>query len=250
MTNKALRFAPHQLADLLFQTVYQLNQAHHLQQVFQILVSFAATLNFDRIIVCSVFPHNQSEWVDEIFFVSGPWSNVENIDEREIYLRRCPITRHIFEYDEPFFWTKTLNKKTGKESYRVIKNTLYQDELSGIQVPIFGRTGLEGAFSFAGNLSDVSDDFKLMLQMICQLAFRKILSYRSDTSVQQRKLTQREKEVLKWAAIGHKQIEIAEILKISERTVENHLRNVRKRLGVKSTAQAIASAMVSKEIEI
>ncbi|WEI21861.1 helix-turn-helix transcriptional regulator [Acinetobacter bereziniae] len=89
-----------------------------------------------------------------------------------------------------------------------------------------------------------------MLQMICQLAFRKILSYRPDTSVQQRKLTQREKEVLKWAAIGRKQIEIAEILKISERTVENHLRNVRKRLGVKSTAQAIASAMVSKEIEI
>ncbi len=250
MTNNALRFAPHQLADLLFQTVHQLKQAHQLQQVFQILVSFAATLNFDRIIVCSVFPHNQSEWVDEIFFVSGPWSNVENIDEREIYLRRCPITRHIFEYDEPFFWTKALNKKTGKESYRVIKNTSNQDELSGIQVPIFGRTGLEGAFSFAGNLSDVSDDFKLMLQMICQLAFRKILSYRPDTSVQQRKLTQREKEVLKWAAIGHKQIEIAEILKISERTVENHLRNVRKRLGVKSTAQALASAMVSKEIEI
>ncbi len=156
----------------------------------------------------------------------------------------------IFLNMMPLFWTKALNKKTGKESYRVIKNTSNQDELSGIQVPIFGRTGLEGAFSFAGNLSDVSDDFKLMLQMICQLAFRKILSYRPDTSVQQRKLTQREKEVLKWAAIGHKQIEIAEILKISERTVENHLRNVRKRLGVKSTAQAIASAMVSKEIEI
>jgi LuxR family transcriptional regulator, quorum-sensing system regulator BjaR1 len=250
LTNKVIRFETHQLANLLFQTVYQLKQAYELQQVFQILVSFADALNFDRIIVCSLFPHHQSEWVDEIFFVSGPWSNAENIEERETYLRRCPITRHIFEYDEAFFWTKTLNKKTGKESYRIIQNALHQDELSGIQVPIFGRTGLEGALSFAGNLSDTREDFKLTVQMVCQLAFRKILSYQPNTLTHQHRLTQREKEVLQWAAIGHKQIEIAEILKISERTVENHLRNVRKRLGVKSTAQAIASAMMSKEIEI
>lgn len=50
--------------------------------------------------------------------------------------------------------------------------------------------------------------------------------------------------------MGQKHFEIADILKISERTVENHLRSIRKHLGVKSTAQAIASAIISKEIEL
>lgn len=245
-----MRLASNQLADLLFQTVHQLRQARDLESLFKILVGFAAQLNFDRIIVCSVSPQNQHEWIDEVFFVHGNWVDRSNIEEREVYLRRCPITKHIFEYDEAFFWAKSLHKKTAKETYRIIKSPLHLGEVNGIQVPVFGRTGLEGAISFAGEISDMGADFKLTVQMVCNIAFGEILHKQKHRIAHKKILTKREKEVLKWAAVGQKHFEIADILKISERTIENHLRSIRKRLGVKSTAQAIASAIISREIEL
>lgn len=241
----------HQFAELFFQTTHQLRQARELNNIFDVIVEFAKKLNFDRIIICSVSPYNRNELIDEIFFTYGDWVDQSNLDQRETYLRRCPISSHIFEYDEPFFWAKTLNKEKTKESYRIIKNLKDLAEVNGVQIPIFGRAGLEGAISFAGEVVDMSSDFKLIIQTVSTLAFRQIQHKKELNTIQNSGfLTEREKEVLKWTAIGHKHSDIADILKISTRTVENHLRNIRKRLGAKSTAQAISSALIRREIEL
>lgn len=49
-------------------------------------------------------------------------------------------------------------------------------------------------------------------------------------------------------AAGRRQLEIAATLSLSERTVENHLRRIRKRLGVVTTAQAIRVSIHNGEI--
>lgn len=240
-----------QPAELLFQTLRQIRQASKIEDIFDVVVEFAQNIDFDRLIICSIAPHGKEELIDEVFFVYGNWTDRTNIEERNKYLRNCPITRNIFDYDEPFFWTKTFNKNNSKETYRVIKNISERGEESGVQVPIFGRTGLEGAISFAGKLSDLGADFRFILQSVCVTAFREIQSKRSLNLLRENSvLTQREKEILKWTAVGRKQSEIAEILKISERTVENHLRSIRKKLEVKSTGQAIASALLKGEIDL
>lgn len=240
-----------QLSELLFQTIQQLRQARELENIYAIFVDFAHQLNFDRIIICSVSPYAQHDFIDQIFFIYGDWIDHNNIAEREIYLRRCPITRHIFEYDEPFFWAKIFNKETEKESYRIIKSPLDNGNVNGVQVPIFGRTGLEGAISFAGKVVDMSADFRFILQAVSTVTFREIQRRTKIHTIENKRiLTEREKEVLKWTAVGRKHSDIADILEISVRTVENHLRNIRKRLGVQSTAQAISSALISKEIEL
>lgn len=63
------------------------------------------------------------------------------------------------------------------------------------------------------------------------------------------KLSEREREVLAWTAAGRRQGDIAATLGLSERTVENHLRRVRQRLGVTTTAQAIKVAIRNGDIE-
>ena len=55
--------------------------------------------------------------------------------------------------------------------------------------------------------------------------------------------------MLSWTAAGHRQVDIAAILGLSERTVENHLRRIRKRLGASTTAQAIRAAIQNGDIE-
>ena len=51
-------------------------------------------------------------------------------------------------------------------------------------------------------------------------------------------LTRRENEVLKMIAIGRCNKEIAECLKISVATTQNHLQNLYKKLGVRNRTEA------------
>jgi len=55
-------------------------------------------------------------------------------------------------------------------------------------------------------------------------------------------LTPRERGCLSWAARGMTYQEIARVLDVSPRTVEQHLASARRKLGAYSTAQAVAIA--------
>lgn len=56
-------------------------------------------------------------------------------------------------------------------------------------------------------------------------------------------LSAREREILQWVAEGKSQQDIGDILSISHRTVEVHLRSARTKLGAFSTSQAIGRAV-------
>lgn len=56
-------------------------------------------------------------------------------------------------------------------------------------------------------------------------------------------LSSREKEVLQWIAAGKTYLDVGEILSISDRTVEVHMRSAREKLGSLTTTQAVARAI-------
>jgi DNA-binding CsgD family transcriptional regulator len=56
-------------------------------------------------------------------------------------------------------------------------------------------------------------------------------------------LSSREREILQWVAAGKSQQDIGDILTISHRTVEVHLRSAREKLGALTTAQAVGRAI-------
>ena len=58
-------------------------------------------------------------------------------------------------------------------------------------------------------------------------------------------LSNREIEILQWVAAGKQQQDIADILSISHRTVEVHLRSAREKLGALTTFQAVGRAIGS-----
>jgi DNA-binding response OmpR family regulator len=63
-------------------------------------------------------------------------------------------------------------------------------------------------------------------------------------------LRERELEALTWAARGKTFAEIGQILGLSRRTVEFHLDNARKKLGVPTRTQALIKAAVGQLIEL
>lgn len=57
------------------------------------------------------------------------------------------------------------------------------------------------------------------------------------------RLTIRETERIRWAALGKTAWEISSILRITERTVIAHTENAKKKLGAKTLPQAVARAV-------
>jgi len=66
----------------------------------------------------------------------------------------------------------------------------------------------------------------------------------------QKFLTNREREIFKLLIINYDTTEIAEKLKISEKTVRNHISNVIQKLGVKGRSQAILELIRIKELSL
>lgn len=64
-------------------------------------------------------------------------------------------------------------------------------------------------------------------------------SYEFAAGLLMANLSKRETDVVKLLNVGHNTISIAEILSISPRTVEVHLYQVRKKLGVKNVVQLL-----------
>ena len=63
-------------------------------------------------------------------------------------------------------------------------------------------------------------------------------------------LTKRKKEVFSLLVLNKTTRDIADILKISEKTVRNHISNVMQKLGVKGRAQAVVELIRLGEISL
>lgn len=231
-------------AEATFGCILAIEDAETLAEIEDAVRAFCAPLGYDRFVLFSA-SFAQDEVVDRVYWVEGDWFGGGSVDA-ETYVRHCPITRHILEAREPFFWTKTTGK--AGELYRVVRAPRGQG-IHGLQVPAFGPLGLEGAMSLGGEQIDASPRARLALKFVAQAAFlraRRLLDAPAGDEIG--RLSGREREVLAWIAAGRRQVEIAATLGLSERTIENHLRRIRKRLGVTTTAQAIRMAIRNGEI--
>lgn len=75
-------------------------------------------------------------------------------------------------------------------------------------------------------------------------------AFRQREAVARVNLTERELEVLKWAAVGKTADETGEILNCSRRTIETHITNATRKLGALTKTQATVLALSSGLITI
>jgi len=119
----------------------------------------------------------------------------------------------------------------------------------GLTIPVRGPFGDVGLFSVTRDCSDT--EWELLKRKILgdlQTAAVHMHDHVMSTNVLSHKLmhpslSSREKEILQWVAAGKSQQDVADILSISNRTVEVHLRSSRSKLSALTTAQAVGRAI-------
>lgn len=204
--------------------------------------AFAAPHGYDRFVIWSTSSQTEAA-IGQILWVEGDWFGDAGPVDAETYLRRCPVNQHIFDTERPFFWTKQ------GDSYRPTPRP-HGPGLHGLQVPVFGTGGLRGAVSFGGRRIDSTLPVRLALVALAAAAFdaaTAMVAGQPDAGPS--RLSPREREVMRWIAAGKRQADAARLLGLSERTVENHLRRIRHRLGATTTAEAIRLALGTGEID-
>lgn len=232
--------------DAAFRTALEIEGSQTLTAIQDRMRAFARPSGYDRFALFSA-SSARSDVLERIYWIEGDWLGSGERVDAETYIRRCPVTRHVLAAREPFFWTKTETK--AGELYRVVRTPRGRG-IHGLQVPVFGPSGLEGAVSLGGERIDASPQTRLALTVVAAAAFlaaRTLLEVPADG--ENPALSDREREILAWIAAGRRQLDIAATLGLSERTIENHLRRVRHRLGVATTAQAIKVAIRNGDIE-
>ncbi|MBK3445988.1 PA1136 family autoinducer-binding transcriptional regulator [Pseudomonas lactis] len=224
----------------------EIEAARDLGTIQDVVRRIARPYGYDRFVLFSASSARE-EVVERLYWVEGDWFGEGQEVDIETYVRRCPVTHHILSAREAFFWKK--EQVHGEDCYQVIRSPSGPG-VQGLQVPVFGRLGLEGAMSLGGEKINGSTRVRLGLSIVATAAFfsaRRLLEAPAGEVV--KNLSRREREVLAWISAGRRQADIAATLGLSERTVENHLRLARRRLGVATTAQAVRLAIRTGQIE-
>lgn len=216
-------------------TVAAIEQAGDFTEITGLCRAAAAAYGYDMFVVYAIEPDTDLA-EDAIYWLEGDWFGSGQALDARTYLSRCPMNRHVLHSDQPFFWSKRAG---GGEEYQVVSAPRGSGP-HGLQVPIFGHDGLLGAVSFGGKAIATTLEARLSLSVLADALFRALRRLAGEgADAPPPQLTARESEILSWIAAGRRQGDVARLLGLSERTVENHLRRIRKRLGVASTAQAI-----------
>lgn len=147
----------------------------------------------------------------------------------------------------PVDWTRLEHTDNFKAVFRDARQFGITD--TGMTIPVRGAFGDIGTLNVTSNLPKPKWR-KLKRDMISDLqqvaAHVHDLVMRSDPlmkSLSAPHLSTREIEILQWTAVGKSQQDIGDILSISHRTVEVHLRSGRQKLHALTTAQAVGRAI-------
>lgn len=106
--------------------------------------------------------------------------------------------------------------------------------------------GVRGILSFTSGGPALDEDGLLrvepLLSLICKTVHEAML--RIEVPTGGTPLTEREREVLRWAAVGKTTTEVARILTVSENTIKFHIKNATQKLGTANKTAAVVKAVL------
>ena len=167
------------------------------------------------------------------------------------YLREC--NHDPYRFDEAA--VRRLSDQRGREVLLMAADAGLKSQLSVIAADPKGARDPIGGMTIGSSLrspdyfSAISGKEDMLLSAALLFHNHCIGEIRRE-QVGARSLTARERDVMAYVALGLRTARIGERMGLADVTVEMHLRNARQKLRAATTSQAVARAMIFKEIEL
>lgn len=162
-----------------------------------------------------------------------------------------PCVRTAFTSVDPFLW-RDARPQLGREAAaaRVMAEAAEYGMKTGVTIPIHTEDGFTAAVSFAGAKTELDARAIESLQICAYIGHGHLRSLTGKRFEKISLLSPREAEVLSWAAMGKTNDDIATIMSVARRTVEEHLRAAVGKLDSGNVKQAIANAIIYRQIRL
>ena len=174
------------------------------------------------------FPAGYSE-----SYVANEWDKID------------PVVHQIHSARRPFAWTEVCERtKLTTKQKAFLADCRAMGVHSGITIPLHGPgTDVDLiSLSLRDEKSVPTDRLPLVYGLTVQYRLR-LSELNGETQYSGEDLTTKEIECLQWCKEGKTNWEIGEILAISEKTVEFHLSNTIRKLGVSNRMTAVVKAI-------
>jgi LuxR family quorum sensing-dependent transcriptional regulator len=162
-----------------------------------------------------------------------------------------PSIRHCRTTFRPYRWFKDApyDPEHDSAAVEVVQRATDFGLLDGYVIPIASTASRVGHVWMGGETLDPPAHHLPVLHLMALSAFDRVFRLHLQARNEATRLSPREREVLTWTALGKSAWEIGEILTISQRTVHEHMINVRRKLHAVNTTQAVMIAIRDQIIE-
>lgn len=226
------------------------------EELHALCSQFCEVAGFDYFLYGAVLPSSMVR--PQTIIISGYPSDWWTHYQERGYMSIDPVVQHTTSGQAlPLIWDD-INPAAYPES-GLVRNFMKEAAdfglASGISFPVHGQHGENAVLSFTSNqphtlsrprIIEAMPYGQLLASYVHEAARRVFNS--GSVMLDRPILTERETECLLWAAEGKTSWDTAQILDISERTVQFHLRNAAHKLNVSNRAQAVARAVAQGHI--
>lgn len=221
-------------------------RAESVEKLFELFEHTMIRLGFDRVLMALMTDHPSlhkeaehgvmrnypDEWVSH-YLAHG-------------YDRIDPV-RHLCETQlMPFTWTGIAKRQTFTPQQEQMFNEAREAGLhQGIGIPLRGPGGAIAAVGAASSEEhpERHPQSLYLANLVVQHFYMRFWQLMEKEPLSEPSLTVREKDVLRWSAMGLTRSQIAERMSLSVCTVDYHNRNALRKLDVLNTTAAIAQAL-------
>ncbi|MCY0095470.1 helix-turn-helix transcriptional regulator [Hoeflea ulvae] len=169
----------------------------------------------------------------------------------EDFSKSDPVYQQVLNTMAPFCWLEAEPRFLKAEgAARVVGESADHGMSDGYIVPVLSRDEWLSAVSFGGpHKLELSARERGAINLLSVYASSAIERRLSNASMQ-RKLTDREREVLLWTSAGKSCWDVSVILGVSEQTVRYHTAQIRDKLNASNTTHAVTRALQQGEITL
>lgn len=163
--------------------------------------------------------------------------------ETSRFVLHCPVTRRLATATYAFRWNDVQvadDDHMGRVVLEVASDFGIKD---GLVVPMRMRDGQKGCVFAHVPERELREPAQQWLTMLCMAFHSRLMQLSARTESGASRLSDREREVLRWMAQGKSADDVAEILGISAATVMFHYRNVAVRYGTLNRTHTVVEAL-------
>ena len=156
-----------------------------------------------------------------------------------------PIPDRVMKFGQLMTWQDAMTWKANSPAQLSYFEKMHEYGLvDGFGIPLYGRNGRDAyaAFDFLRHVDEVDPDSVALVRVLAQAGHQRVsilVEHQHDTPA----LSEREIEVLTWAAKGKSLSSIATILELSPDTVKTYAKRIYAKLDVSDRVGAVVKAL-------